>query len=532
MGFYASLRQPAAFRAETPSRSASIGADFWYTPEGWVSGSTGGAELALTLSPLWKGVRILSENIASFQATVHERLDRGNRKLSRHALSWSLGRQPTTSMNAFEFWETAMVHLVLRGKAFAFRRWVPKRSPALEGLAGIDLVPIHPDRVIRIVRRPGGELEYQIRDDTGQTVPYGSSDILHLRGMSADGINGLAMTTYASKSIMTMLAAETFSQRFFTQGALAAVAAIPERDIGPEGVKGLTASVRQYLTGLQNAHGVFVPPDKITLQTIGVDPEKAQLLATRQFSTEQFAHWLNLPPGMLGDSKTPTFASSQQFRQDLVDLCFRPWTERLEAKMDIDVLQYADENPLRYYLKFEMDSLLRGNAKERAAIHESGIRAGYKTRNEARLDEELEPLDGLDEPIFALNMGSRGSGQEDPSQARLTRATMVTMQEASVLVRKEIAAASKAATRFASDGAGWQAWLREFYGQHGREVAERLRLPVPVGQEYAARQGMRLAARGVKVLEDWEQTVVAELVDLALNPPREAAYSAVEENVA
>lgn len=522
MGLFASLRAPV--RASS-SLTPAPWADVWYTPEGFLSGSGRvSPEIALTLAPVWKGIRKISGGIASFQAKVHERLPRGNRPVPRHALSWTLGRQVNPSMTGFEFWETSMVHLVLRGRAFARKRIVPKPYPALEGLAGLELDPIHPDRV-RVFKRPTRTIDYQVQNDRGSWDSFGQADILHLRGISADGIDGLVMTQYAGANLTGMLAAETYAQRFFKQGAMAAVAAIPERDIGPDGVMGLAKSVQAYLTSMENAHGVFVAPDKITLQTLGIDPEKAQLLLTRQLTSEQVEQWLDMPHGTLSGGKGDTYASAYQRAEDLVLQCFRPWVERLEAKIDADILQYADEDPLRYFLKFEMDSMLRGNAKERAEIHRIEIESGYGTRNEARLDEDREPIDGLDEPILALNMG-RGARDEAPGRRgrapTLDRAALITLQQATHLVRKEAAAATKAAERH-TDGASWQTWLREFYGKHAAEVSERLRLPMPLAKEYAARQGLRLAERGVGIVADWEWTVSVELAELALSPDLHAA---------
>jgi hypothetical protein len=42
---------------------------------------------------------------------------------------------------------------------------------------------------------------------------------------------------------------------------------------------------------------------------------------------------------------------------------------------------------------------------ERFAAYTQGISAGWLTRNEARVKENMQPIDGLDEPILALNMG-------------------------------------------------------------------------------------------------------------------------------
>jgi HK97 family phage portal protein len=514
------LRQPArAMRA-----SAGPLDDFWYTPTGFLVGSGQlSPERALTLSAFWKATRILSENIASFTPVkVHERLERGHRPLPDHPYTWSLGHEPFPGMDAFGYWETVMVQLVHGGNHYAFKQLATSPRGT-----GIRLATIPPNSV-NVTKRPDGHLTYTVTFDDLTKRNYSREDIFHIRGMSRDGKAGVSLVEYASQSINGALGAENFAHRFFKQGAMAGLAAIPDRPLGPDELANLSKSVQSYLVGIENAHSVFVPPEKLALQTIGYDAEKAQILLTRQFTVEQIAHWFNLPPGMLGDSKTPTFASSQQFRQDLVDLCFRPWVERLEARIDTEMLQQLDENnPRHYFAKFEMDALLRGNAKERAEIHERGIRSGYKTRNEARLDEDAEPIEGLDEPIAALNMGTAADRPGSPERDQ--RIAHIVRQQAQHIVRKETSAATKAAVKFANDGPGWQTWLREFYQEHGQEVAAKLALPEPVAREYAARQGLRLAERGVSVLDDWQRTVVAELTELALSPRLEAAVNRIEE---
>jgi hypothetical protein len=57
-----------------------------------------------------------------------------------------------------------------------------------------------------------------------------------------------------------------------------------------------------------------------------------------------------------------------------------------------------------YFSKFNVSGLLRGDAASRATYYASGINDGWMTRNEARSLEDLNPMEGLDEPLQPLNM--------------------------------------------------------------------------------------------------------------------------------
>ena len=81
-----------------------------------------------------------------------------------------------------------------------------------------------------------------------------------------------------------------------------------------------------------------------------------------------------------------------------------PWAERWEASIESELLLEGDE----LEVEFDFANLMRGDAASRAAYYQSGIQNGWLTRNEARIAENLNPLDGLDEPLRPLNMVEEG----------------------------------------------------------------------------------------------------------------------------
>lgn len=526
MGLYANFQRPV-MRADSGYLSGSR-ADYWIDKlTGFVMSSerTVNADRILTLPPFWRGVKMYTDNMASFPCAIYERLQRGVRQAHEHPDAFTLSLQPNPNMDRFQFWGTVMLQALICKGHFSKKEYVPIVRGG-RGTRRLDLWPLHPDRVTP-KRRPDRVVDFEVRNENGGTTTFGKDEIFHVRGVSMDGLNALVMPQYASSSASNMLATERFTSQFYDSGVTSAMQAVLKEDLdfGDDGLENLRQSIQSYLTGLKNAYGVFVAPQSgIELKPIGIDPEKAQLHATREMTAVQACQWLCLPPGTLGDSKTPTYASSKQFREDLVDLSLRPWAECFEAAGDTQLLAMTDPNPMRYFMAFDMDALLRGDKETRSQNNERDIRAGHLTRNEARISEDREPMDGLDEPVDPRQAAAApGGNRRGPGARTFGRAELVTLQVAAQLVRKEVTAATKAATKFASDGPGWQGWLREFYGGHADEVAERLRLPAPIAKEYASRQGLRLAERGIETASDWEWTVAPELCELALKDYADAA---------
>lgn len=527
MGLFASFQQPS-IRAQGGGTPPAW-ADFWYdTVSGFAidGGRRVNADKILTIPPFWRGVKMYTDNMASFPCGIFERLQpRGVRPASDHPDAYWLGRQPNPANDSFQYWGTVMLHALLYKGHFSKKEYVPEVRNGV-GIRRLNLWPLHPDRVTP-KRRPDRIVDFEVRNENGGVTVFGADEIFHVRGLSVDGLNALLMPAYASSSAGNMLAAERFTSMFYKSGVTSAAQAVLKEDLdfGENGLENLRQSIQSYLTGLDNAYGVFVAPQPgIELKPIGIDPEKAQLNAAREMSAVQACQWLGLPPGTLGDSKTPTYASSKQFREDLVDLSFRPWAECFEAAGDTQLLAMTDPDPMRFFMEFDMDALLRGDAETRSKNYERDIRSGWRTRNEARLRESEPPIDGLDAPIDpATTARAPGSDTRGPGARRISRAELVTIQVATQLVRKEVTAATKAATKFAADGPGWQGWLRDFYSGHAPEVAERLRIPLPVAKEYTSRQGLRLAERGIETATDWEWTVSPELAELAFKDYADAA---------
>ena len=85
-----------------------------------------------------------------------------------------------------------------------------------------------------------------------------------------------------------------------------------------------------------------------------------------------------------------------------------PWAERWEASIEADLMLDGDQ----LEVEFDFGNLMRGDAASRSAYYQSGIQNGWLTRNEARIAENLNPLNGLDSPLRPLNMVEEEDAEE------------------------------------------------------------------------------------------------------------------------
>jgi HK97 family phage portal protein len=510
--------------------------DFWYSPMSGFLGHSGvpvSPELALTISSFWAGVNFLARNLGSLPCITYRNLfdasgePTGKRRAKDFYLYPILRWQPNSWQTALEYTEMMVGHLCTRGNFYA---------QIVEGAKGIQaLVPRHPDRM-RVDLLPSGRKLFTWRAPDGAEHKLTQDQIHHVMGFSSDGVTGLSVIQYGAQSLGAAAAADSYAARFFSQGASPSIAAIHPLTLGEDGRKNLHESITSYAAGLHNAHGVLVLEEDMKLQQIGIKPEEAQLLATREHTTREVARWLGLPTHVLADAgDAPTYASIEAFGIQLVTYAFRPLATRIEQAQVRDLV--AD--PEEYFTEYLLDALMRGDSAARAQFYALGIQWGWFTRAEARQSENRNPIEGLDKPLTPLNMttdaqGSKpaGAGRTDAAAARrrearrLERAhghaVRIVEEAAARLVRKEVVAATKAATAHAASAHGWQTWLKGFYEKHAHDVARDLKVPLSVAREYAARQGLALEQRGIEAAADWEWTAVGELAALALEPRRAA----------
>lgn len=174
------------------------------------SGKTVNERTAMTTSAVYACVRVLSETIASLPLHVYRRVNGGKEKAVGHNLYHLLHDEPNPEMTSFVFRETLIGHLLLWGNAYA--------QIIRDGRGKvIALYPLLPDRM-EVGRTEQGELFYCYQKD-GQQYLLHREEVLHVPGLSFDGLVGYSPIAMAKNSIGMALATEEYGSKFFANDA-------------------------------------------------------------------------------------------------------------------------------------------------------------------------------------------------------------------------------------------------------------------------------------------------------------------------
>lgn len=347
-------------------------------------------ESSLTHSAVWSCVRVLSETIASLPFHVYERNADGSRSISQlHPVNFLISQEPNPNQTSFTFRETAMMHLSLLGNAYAIiiRNGVNRPVQFV-------LVNNH-DVEIKIYN---GDVIYKVNG-------YGlvdKADMIHIPALAYDGIVGLAPIAAAMVNIQLGLAAQDFGYKFFKNGAnLNGYITVPEV-LTDDAYLRLKNSWDQRYSGHGKNSQTAILEQGSKYERIGIPPEDAQFLETRKFQINDIARIFRVPPHMIADLERATFSNIEHQAIDFVTHTITPWLVRWEQEFNRKVFRQDEKS--RFYVKFNMNALMRGDAQSRSEYYSKLFQIGAMSQNDIRSLEDLNAIEGGDRYYVPMNM--------------------------------------------------------------------------------------------------------------------------------
>ncbi len=483
------------------------------------SGVTVTTTTAMQHSAVYACVRIIAETIGSLPLPVYKRTDDGSKtKAFEHPLYRVLHDQPNPEQTAMEWREMLQGHLTLRHNAYAeIERDNGGRVTALW--------PLHPDRM-RVTRTPAGDLVYGYRPPLkGAEQELTAERVLHLRGLSDDGVMGLSPIALNSETIGTGLAQEEFDGRFFTNNATPPAVVEYPGNLNDEKVKELRASLYDQSGGLSRAHRFMLLQGGLKWTNVGMTLRDAQFIEGRKLSVRAIARIFRVPPHKIGDMEQATFSNIEHQAIEFVTDTIRPWAVRWDQALTTRLLTER-ERKAGYFIELNLDGLMRGDFLSRVSAYVSLRNAGLTTANRVAALENWEPF-GPAGDIVLVPLNLIPADQVGQKPAPTTTPAVVDAPSDDPLkrhllgealgriVHRETEAMRRAAAKFASKPDEWRGAVSEFYARHAAYIAETLGVEVARVHAYVQDHRARVLAEGVAAVDGWDAEARAHLAALA-----------------
>ena len=325
-------------------------------------------------------VRVLAESVAALPLLVYKRDALGDRtRADGFSLYDLLHRSPNPLQTSFELREMLMGHLCLRGNAYAY----------IEREMGevMALWPLHPDRMTVEVKGRDLLYRYQIRD---KELLYPGAEILHIKGLSSDGVMGLSPLDLCRDTWGSAKATSDYAANYFRNDASPGGLLTTAQQINAQSMSNLRESWEHGYKGKGNKHRVAILDGGLEWKSIGVNPEQSQMIDSRKFDVVEIARIFRVPLNLVMDYERSTYSNVTEQNRSFLTHTLRPWLTRFEQSMERALL--TEKERRKYNVEHLTADLLRANTKERYESYKLGKEAGFLSTNEIRRFENLNSI--------------------------------------------------------------------------------------------------------------------------------------------
>jgi HK97 family phage portal protein len=444
--------------------------DYWYEQVGApsVSGMRVSASTVKRLSTVIAAVTARGRALGTMPCFIYTDIAGGGKKMvKKHPMFKVLHERPNDLQTAYEFYQMQNAHVDLRGNSYC------EIETSSRGVIG-QLWPMHPDRV-RVEQLSSGRLRY-IYDDplTNNTRVLLQDEVFHVRDWADTTAVGQSRITMGTDVFGVALAQQDYSGKYLkNDGAAGAF------------MTGLNfkskADEDEYVKQFQNSgtgdkrHRVRMLPPGVDIKTLGVKPIDMQLLESKKSSAVEICTMLNILPHLIGvdTGKSATYASVEQFNLMHAQQCVLPIAVMWEQAIQRDLI---DDD--RFYAKFSLAALLRGDYATRTAGYAVAVEHGWLSPDDVRELEDMNPIAGgigkqyfrplnwttLDAPIQPIKTagadpsvadddedtdeigegGDNGTGSDPGQQGRMVASLEIMAHDAAArCVRREVGSVRK-----------------------------------------------------------------------------------------
>jgi HK97 family phage portal protein len=415
---------------------------------------------ALGLPAFWKGINLVSRAVGKTPIAI--KIRKGETKsLDRSHPAWYLLRK--LPITAFIFKQTIQAAVLMTGNGYAYVVRDIEANP-------IALVLLDPSCVIPI--KENGNLLYVVTLTSGELRRINPMNMIHIKGLSYDGIIGYSVIDIMKDSLGLNLAYQTSQSVFFRNGMKPGwVIEVPWRFKDEDAVKKFREKLGKIHQGIEKSHIPAILENGAKANVLNISQEDAQFLQSREFDLRMLANILFLPSSKLNDIAKVAYNSLEQENQSVLDEAYEPWFVVWEEELEFKLLTEQQKELDSHEICFERRKLVQTPFQQRIEGYNKGVLGGWLGRDEVREWLDLNPipegkgeefyipvnvtttdqLDDLDEPVVdkkAIPVSEPVPGEdkliEDNRINKAKEITITQIRETAVrLFQRRIAAASR-----------------------------------------------------------------------------------------
>lgn len=351
---------------------------------------------AMRLIDVYACVRVIAETMGSLPVSVYRRRPTGGAdKVPDHPVTRLLTIEPNPDMTGQTMVETVTANCAISGNGYAVI------TPDMSGRP-VDLYPFKWTNV-QPERDPETKLiRYRMTTDDGRQEVFPVERVLHVAGFSFDGLQGLSPIAHAAEMVGIGLATQEFLARFYGQGMNVGGVLEHPGKLSDKARQNLISDLEAKGAGLANSWRPLVLEEGMKFSRIPMPLKDAQTVEMLKLTRDQIAALFRIPPHMIANLERATFSNVEHLSLEFVKYSMLPWITRWERECNRKLFTRREKEQ-GYYVKFNVEGLLRGDYKSRQEGLAIQRQNGVINADEWRELEEMNPIPGGAGQVYLVN---------------------------------------------------------------------------------------------------------------------------------
>ena len=345
------------------------------------------AEQVLTIPVANACLSIIVNSIKDLPIELYERIDEKTVKsLTDDYRIRLLNDQPNTVSTGVDFKARMIRDIVLHGNAYVE---IEKDGNKIESLWNLD------PRLVAISTLTDPVKPYIIKDIviriTGSSVPLKIDEVMIAVADSDDlGLSGNGVIAYGDKIIELALNELELSSNIMNNGSSPASILKIEKNLSPDAQQRLRDSWEKLYKGASNSGKLVILEEGMSYEKMTYSPSELGISDLMNSTSSSICQLFNVPEQMVSASAN-TYGSVESMSIRFLQYCISPIISIIESSLNRSLLLEKEKG--RLFFKINTDTVLQSTQQERYEALNTGISSGILSINEARIKENLPPID-------------------------------------------------------------------------------------------------------------------------------------------
>ena len=371
-------------------------------------------------------VDFISSSIAQLPLKVYTRDEKDERRRDRDSVAAKLLWLPNNDQTEYEFMFSLVEELKIFGCVYVLK------LPDPDSESGLQLRIIPTDWVTNTEKvTPYGPDKIRVTADGYGSIEIPRKEFVPFRKYSPGNPSGYVSPISALRQTLEeQIQAGRFRKELWRSSGRLNAQIVRPKDVQPwteETKKKWVEAFREaWGAGGSKAGSIPLMEDGMEIKTFNASFKEQQWVESVKLSREAVAAAYRINPSLVWHSDTQTYASSKDNARALYAECLGPDLQMIQQRINSFLLPMIGASP-DTYVEFDLTEKLKGDFEQRAAVIQSSVGGPWLTRNEARRDNNLPPIEGGDELIVPLNVITGGQASpQDTHSNQMSRTVLCT----------------------------------------------------------------------------------------------------------